>query len=222
MTTANASPKNSPSQAKPVRTNSRGARPNGEGRMDGKMAGSVATADAVARAFENGTYPYAERLRRAEYETAKAKLQAELLKVQHWAQETGQKWSPRPGRIQILKNICLKNLPMRSPPSDTGVVRGSTCEWWKTQRTSTTSSSVPFVPAIPGRFSAFLRSGTNLHLTAPGWSVIPVRFWMNSEPNWRKMWKFGSGTRHLKCVILSFRKPLLISRTNRWMNWNRW
>jgi polyphosphate kinase 2 len=31
-------------------------------------------------------------LRRREYETQKAQLQAELLKVQHWAQETGQKF----------------------------------------------------------------------------------------------------------------------------------
>ena len=91
-----------------------------------------------------------------------------------------------------------------------------------TRRTSTTSSSVPFVPAIPGRFSGFLRSGTNPHLTAPGWSVIPVRYWRNSEPNWQKMWKSVSGIQHLKCGTLSFRKPLLISRTNPWMNWNRW
>lgn len=32
------------------------------------------------------------KLDRAEYESEKAKLQAELLKVQHWAQETGQKF----------------------------------------------------------------------------------------------------------------------------------
>ena len=107
-----------------------------------------------------------------------------------------------------FKKYLLEKPPMRSPPSDTGVVRGSTCEWWKTLRTSTTSSSAPFVPAIPGRFSGFLRSGTNLHLTAPGWSVIPVRYWRNSEPNWQKMWKSGSGIQHLKCGTLSFRKPL--------------
>jgi len=43
-------------------------------------------------AFENGTYPYATRLSRRSYEVQKAKLQAELLKVQLWAQETGQKF----------------------------------------------------------------------------------------------------------------------------------
>ncbi len=43
-------------------------------------------------AFEAGEYPYDEKLGRRDYEEQKAKLQAELLKVQHWAQETGQKF----------------------------------------------------------------------------------------------------------------------------------
>ncbi|NNK79259.1 MAG: polyphosphate kinase 2 [Litoreibacter sp.] len=42
--------------------------------------------------FENGDYPYTEKMPRREYEATKAKLQAELLKVQLWAQETGQKF----------------------------------------------------------------------------------------------------------------------------------
>lgn len=41
--------------------------------------------------FEQGDYPYAERLSRAVYEKEKAALQVELLKVQLWLQETGQK-----------------------------------------------------------------------------------------------------------------------------------
>nr|WP_238364339.1 polyphosphate kinase 2 [Mesobacterium pallidum] len=49
------------------------------------------TPDDVRLAFENGTYPYDTRLSRRSYEAQKAKLQAELLKVQLWAQETGQK-----------------------------------------------------------------------------------------------------------------------------------
>ena len=48
--------------------------------------------DAIARAFESGEYPYSERLGRGEYEDQKAALQAELLKVQLWAQDTGQKF----------------------------------------------------------------------------------------------------------------------------------
>ncbi|MEK6216069.1 MAG: polyphosphate kinase 2 [Boseongicola sp.] len=41
--------------------------------------------------FEQGEYPYAERLSKKEYELEKAALQVELLKVQHWIEETGQK-----------------------------------------------------------------------------------------------------------------------------------
>ncbi|MEL6645522.1 MAG: polyphosphate kinase 2 [Pseudomonadota bacterium] len=48
--------------------------------------------DPIREAFENGQYPYAKKLSRRSYETRKAKLQAELLKVQLWAQETGQKF----------------------------------------------------------------------------------------------------------------------------------
>lgn len=42
--------------------------------------------------FESGEYPYAKRLSTKAYEAEKAALQVELLKVQHWAQETGQKF----------------------------------------------------------------------------------------------------------------------------------
>lgn len=52
----------------------------------------VVTADAIRQAFESGSYPYGRRLGTAEYEAEKAKLQAELLKVQIWALETGQKF----------------------------------------------------------------------------------------------------------------------------------
>lgn len=48
--------------------------------------------DKIREAFESGEYPYKEKLSRKEYESEKAKLQAELLKVQLWAQETGQKF----------------------------------------------------------------------------------------------------------------------------------
>lgn len=42
--------------------------------------------------FEQGEYPYETKLPRDDYEAEKAALQVELLKVQHWAQETGQKF----------------------------------------------------------------------------------------------------------------------------------
>lgn len=50
------------------------------------------SADQVRDAFETGRYPYAKKMGRRVYEEQKAKLQAELLKVQLWAQDTGQKF----------------------------------------------------------------------------------------------------------------------------------
>ncbi len=50
------------------------------------------TVEEVRSAFENGIYPYTDKIGRRDYESQKAALQAELLKVQHWAQETGQKF----------------------------------------------------------------------------------------------------------------------------------
>lgn len=46
----------------------------------------------IRRAFETGEYPYETKMSRRTYERQKARLQAELLKVQLWAQETGQKF----------------------------------------------------------------------------------------------------------------------------------
>ena len=50
------------------------------------------TEASIARVFESGRYPYARPMGRREYEEQKARLQAELLKVQIWAQESGQKF----------------------------------------------------------------------------------------------------------------------------------
>lgn len=50
------------------------------------------TSDEVRHVFETGQYPYKTKMPRAAYEKKKAALQAELLKVQIWAQETGQKF----------------------------------------------------------------------------------------------------------------------------------
>jgi len=58
-------------------------------------APEIKSTDKVAeyrQTFEQGEYPYAEKMGRKEYEAQKAKLQAELLKVQLWAQETGEKF----------------------------------------------------------------------------------------------------------------------------------
>jgi len=49
------------------------------------------SSEQVRKAFESGQYPYAKKMGRADYEKEKAQIQAELLKVQLWAQETGQR-----------------------------------------------------------------------------------------------------------------------------------
>ena len=55
----------------------------------GTSVAKVRTAEISG--FESGEYPYAEKLSRKDYEAEKAALQVELLKAQHWIQETNQK-----------------------------------------------------------------------------------------------------------------------------------
>ncbi len=52
----------------------------------------TAPKDSIRHAFEMGEYPYEKKLSRRSYEARKAKLQAELLKLQIWAQETGERF----------------------------------------------------------------------------------------------------------------------------------
>ena len=47
--------------------------------------------EAIRHAFESGEYPYKTRMPRAAYEKHKAELQVELLKVQEWVKETGER-----------------------------------------------------------------------------------------------------------------------------------
>ena len=47
--------------------------------------------DAIRRIFETGEYPYKRKISRRTYEKQKAELQVELLKVQEWVKQTGQK-----------------------------------------------------------------------------------------------------------------------------------
>ncbi len=47
--------------------------------------------EAIRQVFESGEYPYKRKIRRKDYENRKAELQIELLKVQEWVRETGQK-----------------------------------------------------------------------------------------------------------------------------------
>ena len=66
--------------------------PVAEDRPQGPQHYPVLDADRIRAAFEAGVYPYGRPMGRRAYEEEKAALQAELLKVQIWAQETGQKF----------------------------------------------------------------------------------------------------------------------------------
>ncbi len=59
---------------------------------DLKADASAPTSEKIRQAFESGKYPYGRKMARKDYEAQKAELQAELLKVQLWAQETGQRF----------------------------------------------------------------------------------------------------------------------------------
>jgi polyphosphate kinase 2 len=47
--------------------------------------------ELLSRHWKDGAYPYQNRLRRKTYEQQKYDLQVELLKLQHWVKETGQR-----------------------------------------------------------------------------------------------------------------------------------
>ncbi len=74
-------------QAAPIPANDKG---DAQAAPKGKAA--VPNAERVRQAFETGRYPYSRKMPRRKYEAEKARLQAELLKVQHWAQETGERF----------------------------------------------------------------------------------------------------------------------------------
>jgi polyphosphate kinase 2 len=81
------------------------------------------TQDEIRRAFETGEYPYKKKIKRPEYEAEKAQLQAELLKVQHWAQETGQKFVLLfEGRDAAGKGGTIKRFMEHLNPRDARVV----------------------------------------------------------------------------------------------------
>ncbi|MGD9783323.1 MAG: polyphosphate kinase 2 [Hyphomicrobiaceae bacterium] len=48
--------------------------------------------EAIRHAFESGEYPYATKMRTKEYEEHLTDLQTELLKIQAWVKETGEKF----------------------------------------------------------------------------------------------------------------------------------
>ena len=56
-----------------------------------ELVGTLNSPDAIRELFISGVYPYVSKMGRDEYEDRKRLLQVELLKVQRWVKETGQK-----------------------------------------------------------------------------------------------------------------------------------
>jgi len=55
-------------------------------------AGAKEKQSAAIVGFDQGEYPYRDKLNRSTYEAEKSALQVELLKVQHWVQDTDQRF----------------------------------------------------------------------------------------------------------------------------------
>jgi len=71
-----------------------GDAPNDSGAASPKSAKTDVerhSTENIRRVFEDGEYPYHDRIGRHLYEKQKAELQVELLKVQEWVRDTGQK-----------------------------------------------------------------------------------------------------------------------------------
>ncbi|MEP4484224.1 MAG: polyphosphate kinase 2 [Halioglobus sp.] len=56
-----------------------------------ELVGTLDTPEAIRDLFISGIYPYTSKMGTQEYEETKRALQVELLKVQRWVKETGQK-----------------------------------------------------------------------------------------------------------------------------------
>ena len=87
-----AEPVATPSAKAAIAKPSNGALVPPEVEKDAAPATPAPSAEDIRKAFESGRYPYRVRMSRRAYEKRKALLQAELLKVQLWTQETGQKF----------------------------------------------------------------------------------------------------------------------------------
>ena len=56
-----------------------------------ELVGTLNSPEAIRELFISGVYPYASKMGRSEYEYIKRMLQVELLKVQRWVKESGEK-----------------------------------------------------------------------------------------------------------------------------------
>jgi len=77
------------SPSSPVKSDAAVAKPEENSRR--LLAEKRHNPDAIRHAFESGEYPYQTKMRTKEYEEHLEALQTELLKVQAWAKETGER-----------------------------------------------------------------------------------------------------------------------------------
>ena len=75
----------------PVATEAPKPRARQPGRRSDTLSHIRRDPKAIGKLFREGTYPYNNRIPAKKYAAKKAKLQIELLKVQSWVKETGQK-----------------------------------------------------------------------------------------------------------------------------------
>ncbi|MEZ5931853.1 MAG: polyphosphate kinase 2 [Alphaproteobacteria bacterium] len=88
-----------PTTPKPRTPRKKGAREQSDGLTPARRAAQIRhdlaekrhDEEVIRRFFESGEYPYKSKMPRAAYETHKAELQVELLKVQRWVKETGER-----------------------------------------------------------------------------------------------------------------------------------
>jgi polyphosphate kinase 2 len=89
--------------------------------------------EQIRQAFETGKYPYTNRIGRRAYEAEKARLQAELLKVQLWAQETGERFVILfEGRDAAGKGGTIKRFTEHLNPRQARVVALNKPTWEET------------------------------------------------------------------------------------------
>ena len=87
------------------------------GLVAGRLAEARHDKDTIRRIFETGEYPYTRKISRRAYEKQKAALQVELLKVQDWVRQSGQKIVLLfEGRDAAGKGGLIKRLTERVSP----------------------------------------------------------------------------------------------------------
>jgi len=86
---APAEPIAAPTPLRPVEADDDGSKEGAEARH--RLAEMRRDPEAIAQFFESGEYPYRTKMRAKVYEAHKLELQRELLKLQRWVEETGER-----------------------------------------------------------------------------------------------------------------------------------